>query len=65
MVVKVVEIIGSSTKSWEDAANAAVNEAVKTIRGVLGVDVIGSTAEVKDGKVVKYKASCKIAFSVE
>ncbi|MCK5046963.1 MAG: dodecin domain-containing protein, partial [Candidatus Heimdallarchaeota archaeon] len=30
-----------------------------------GVDVIGFTAEVKDGKVVKYKASCKIAFSVE
>jgi len=65
MVIKVVEIIGSSPKSWEDAANAAVNEAAKTIRGIIGVDLMNFTATVKDGKIVMYKACCKIAFEVE
>ncbi len=65
MVVKIVEIIGSSPKSWEDAANAAVEEAAKTIRGITGVDVMNFTAVVKDGKIVKYKTCCKIAFTVE
>lgn len=65
MVVKILEIIGSSPKSWEDAANTAVKEASESIRGISGVDVINFTAVVKDGKIVKYKACCKIAFSVE
>ncbi len=65
MVIKVVEIIGSSPKSWEDAANAAVAEAAKSIRGLIGVDVMNFTAVVKDGKIVKYKACCKVAFKVE
>ena len=65
MVVKVVEIIGSSPKSWEDAANAAVKEAAKSIRGLIGVDVMNLTAVIKDGKIVKYKACCKVAFTVE
>ena len=65
MVVKVVEIIGSSPKSWEDAANNAVLEAAKSIRGLTGVDIMNLTAVIKDGKIVKYKACCKVAFAVE
>ncbi len=65
MVIKVVEIIGSSDKSWEDAARNAVEDASKSLRGVTGVDVVNFTATVKDGKIVKYKACCKLAFSVE
>ncbi len=65
MVVKVVEIIGSSPKSWEDAANNAVLEAAKSIRGLTGVDIMNLTAVIKDGKIVKYKACCKVAFTVE
>ena len=65
MVIKVVEIIGSSQKSWEDAAMNAVEEASKSLRGVTGVDIVNFTASVKNGKIVKYKACCKIAFSVE
>ncbi|HUT81525.1 MAG TPA: dodecin family protein [Candidatus Bathyarchaeia archaeon] len=57
--------MGTSEKSWEDAAKNAVEEASKSIRGITGVDVINQTASVKDGKIVKYKASCKLAFSVE
>ncbi|MFW9923860.1 MAG: dodecin family protein [Candidatus Thorarchaeota archaeon] len=65
IVIKVVEIIGTSEISWEDAAKNAVENAAKSIRGITGVDVINQTAKVKDGKIVKYKACCKLAFTVE
>ena len=65
MVVKVIEVIGASDKSWEDAARVAVKEASASIRGITGVDVQNLTATVKDGKIVKYKASVKIAFTVD
>ena len=65
MVIKVIEVIGASEKSWEDAARVAVEEASKSIRGITGVDVQNLTATVKDGKIVKYKASVKVAFAVD
>jgi flavin-binding protein dodecin len=65
MVIKVIEVIGSSDKSWEDAARNAVEEASKTVRGITGVDVQNLTATVKDGKIVKYKSSVKVAFTVD
>jgi hypothetical protein len=64
-VVKIIELIGISDSSWEDAAAQAVQEANKTIRGISGIDVVGQTAEVSDGKITKYKANVKIAFLVE
>ncbi|MHA1244688.1 MAG: dodecin family protein [Candidatus Heimdallarchaeota archaeon] len=65
MVVKIIEVIGASAKSWEDAARVAVEEASASIRGITGVDVQNLTATVKDGKIVKYKASVKVAFTVD
>jgi len=65
MVIKVIEVIGASDKSWEDAARVAVEEASASVRGITGVDVQNLTATVKDGKIVKYKASVKIAFTVD
>ncbi|MHA1125659.1 MAG: dodecin family protein [Candidatus Heimdallarchaeota archaeon] len=65
MVVKIIEVIGASEKSWEDAARVAVKEASASIRGITGVDVQNLTATVKDGKIVKYKASVKVAFTVD
>jgi hypothetical protein len=65
MVVKVVEIIGESEKSYEHAVQQAVSEASKTIRNISGVDVINFTAKVEDGKITMYKANCKLAFKVE
>ncbi|TFH13091.1 dodecin domain-containing protein, partial [Candidatus Bathyarchaeota archaeon] len=46
-VVKIVELIGSSPNSWEEAAGNAVKEAAKTIRSIKGVDVKSFTAKVK------------------
>jgi len=62
---KIIELIGSSPNSWEEAAQNAVNDAVKTVKGVKGVDAIGFTAKVKDGKITSYQTNVKIAFVVE
>ena len=63
--VKIIELLGISDESWEKAVETAVKEASKTIRNITGVDVVGWKAEVKDGKIVAYKANVKIAFLVE
>lgn len=64
-VIKVIELVGNSKKSWEDAANQAVMTAAATLRGLTGADVVGMTAVVKDGKIVEYRATVKIAFMIE
>jgi flavin-binding protein dodecin len=63
--VKIIEILGISSDSWEGAANAALVEAQKTVRGITGMELTSQTAKVKDGKVTEYHATCKIAFTVE
>ncbi|HZW54888.1 MAG TPA: dodecin family protein [Nitrososphaerales archaeon] len=64
-VAKITELIGHSDKSWQDAAQVAVTEAAKTIRGITGVKVRHLTGRVQDGKIVEYKADVEIAFGVE
>ena len=64
-VVKVVELVGISPSSWEDAAKNAVDEAAKTVRNIGGLDVINQTAIVKDGVISEYRANVKISFVVE
>jgi flavin-binding protein dodecin len=66
-VAKVIEIIGSSDKSWDDAAQVALNEATKTIHGITGIEVTNMTAKVdpSTGKITEYHTIVKIAFKVE
>ncbi len=64
-VVKVIEIIAESGKSWEDAVQQAVSETAKTVHGIQNVWVQDLKAVVEKGKVVGYRANCKIAFVVE
>lgn len=64
-VIKVVELVGTSPTSWEDAARNAVAEAAKTVRNISGLDVVNQTARVKDGNITEYRANVKIAFVVE
>ena len=63
--IKVIELVGVSPKSWHDAVDEAVKEAAKTVHGISGVDVISTTAAVKDNKITEYRATVKIAFLVE
>ena len=64
-VVKIVELIGNSPNSWEEAAGNAVKEAAKTVRNIKGVHVKRCTAKVENNKIVEYRTVVKIAFIVE
>jgi len=66
-VAKIVEIVGSSDKGWEDAAQVAVKEAMKTLRGIHGIEVADQTAKVdsKTGKITKYRTCIKLSFGIE
>ena len=64
-VVKIIELIGSSPNSWSEAAQSAVTEAAKTIKGIKGVHVKRCTAKEANNKIVEYNANVKIAFTVE
>lgn len=64
MVVKVVELVGSSPHNWTEAVDEAVMEASKTIDDILGVEVTNFTAKIDHGRISEYKADVKIAFAV-
>jgi len=64
-VVKVVELVGSSKKGWEDAVQQAISEASASLRHIKGVDIVHQTAHVEDGKISEYRATVHVAFLVE
>ena len=64
-VAKIIEIVGTSEKSWEDAINQAIKRASKTIRNIRGLDVVGQKGIVKNGKIVEYRIVLKLSFGVE
>jgi flavin-binding protein dodecin len=64
-VVKIIELMSQSPKSWEDAAQGAVREATKTLRNIRSIYVRGFTAEVDGGKVTNYRIKAKVTFDLE
>jgi len=66
-VAKIIELVGSSEKGWTEAAQTALDEANKTIKGITGLEVNDITASVdpSSGKINEYKVSVKLAFGVE
>jgi flavin-binding protein dodecin len=64
-VIKVVEVVGTSKESWEDAVRQVVAEASESLRHITGVDLVHQTAHVQDGKICEYRATCHVAFVVE
>lgn len=65
-IVKVIELVGESDQSWEDAVQTAVREAAKTVRGITGVEVLNWTGQVNpEGNITGYRADVQIAFRVE
>ena len=63
--VKVIEIIGTSANSWEDAANNAIAEAAETVKGITGLEVMAQTAKVEDSSITEFRTTVKIAFLVK
>ncbi|MCJ7560599.1 dodecin family protein [Candidatus Bathyarchaeota archaeon] len=65
MVVKIIELIGSSKEGWKEATQNAVDETAKTVRNIKSVHVKRCTAKVEKNKIVEYRAVVKIAFVVK
>ncbi len=64
-VVKVVEVMSESEKSWEDAVLNAVNRASETIHGIKSVYVDNFTAKVEGNRIVQYRIDAKISFVLD
>jgi len=64
-MLKVIEVLAESDKSWEDAAQNAVDEAAKSVRGIRSVYLKEIEATVEDGRISKYRINAKISFLLE
>jgi flavin-binding protein dodecin len=64
-VYKVIELVGTSTESWEKAAAAAVERASKTLRDLRVAEVVQLDMNIEDGKVSAYRAKVKVSFKFE
>lgn len=64
-VLKVIEVLANSDKSWEDATNKAVTEAAKSVKNIRSVYVNEQSATVKDGRVEEYRVNVKLTFEVK
>ncbi len=63
-VLKVIELLAQSDKSWEDAAQSAVKEASKTLRGVRSIYIKNFEASVDNGQVTQYRVNAKVSFDI-
>ena len=64
-VIIVREMVGTSPKSWSDAARQAVATASRTVRNIKTVEVVHSSAIVEEGEIVEYRVDLKIGFEYE
>ena len=64
-VYKVIELVGTSTESWEKAAAAAVKTASKTLRDLRVAEIAELDMQIEDGKVRSYRAKIKVSFKYE
>ncbi|TMA72197.1 MAG: dodecin domain-containing protein [Deltaproteobacteria bacterium] len=64
-VYKIIELVGTSTDSWEAAAKAAVVKAAKTLRDLRIAEVSQLDLSLEDGKIVAYRAKVKLSFKYE
>ena len=61
-VYKIIELVGTSTKSWEEAATNAVNRASKTLKDLRVAEISELDLKIENGKVVAYRARVKVSF---
>jgi len=61
-VYKVIELVGSSSESWEKAAAKAVETAAKSLRDLRIAEVVQLDVQIEEGKVIAYRAKVKLSF---
>jgi flavin-binding protein dodecin len=64
-ILKVIEVLSNSDKSWEDATKKAVAQASKSVKNIRSVYVQDQSANVKDGEVTEFRVNVKITFEVK
>jgi len=64
-IVKVLEVMSNSSKSWEDAAQNAVSHASKTLHNIRSVWIEDQSATVQDNKVIEFRVTVKLSFELE
>jgi flavin-binding protein dodecin len=64
-VYKVIELVGTSTTSWEDAVNTVVNRATKTLRDLRIAEVKELDVRLENGKIAEYRAKVRLSFKYE
>ena len=64
-MLKVIEVLAESDKSWEDAAQQAVSKTIKTVRNVKSIYVENFEATVDNGKLKKFRVNAKISFLLD
>lgn len=63
-MLKVIEVLGNSTKSWEDATQNAVSEAAETVKNIRSAYVNEMTTKVDGGKISEYRVNLKVTFEI-
>lgn len=63
-VIKTIDLVGVSTESWRDAAQAALAEASKTLRGIEGMEVLETSAVVDGDSISEYQTHVRIRFRI-
>ena len=64
-IAKVITVIGNSPDGFAEAAQVAVSEAAKTLRGITGADVLSMSCEVESDRITMFRTTVNIAFAVE
>ncbi len=64
-VYKVIELVGTSTDSWEKATAAAINRAAKTLRDLRVAEIVKLDVQLKDGKIEAYRSRISVSFKYE
>ncbi len=61
---KIIELMGASPNSWQEAAENALKEATKTVKNITGIELLNTNATVKNGEITEYRSQIKVAFIV-
>lgn len=64
-ILKVIEVMGSSNKSWEDAAQSIVKKTGKTVKNIRSIYLKNLSARVKNNKIIEYRVDGKVTFEIE
>lgn len=62
---KIIELVGNSSQSWEDAAQNALEDADETIENISGIEVKSQTADVENGRIDRYQTTVHISFGLQ